>query len=86
LLDSAQAHAAMQRKVAMTTRAMAEARQQLLELETGRHAADRRALAATGEAVAQRVSEARQRAASATITREVIGRLLTQPSSAPSKP
>ena len=81
LLESAQAHAAMQRKVALTTQAMAEAKQQLLELETGRHAADRRALAATGEAVAQRSSEAKQRAASETITREVIGRLLTQPSS-----
>ena len=75
----------MQRKVALTTQAMAEARVQLLELETGRHAADRRALAATGEAVAQGTAEARQRAASETITREVIGRLLTQPSSAPSK-
>ncbi|MDB5951463.1 MAG: hypothetical protein JWR65_3318, partial [Massilia sp.] len=40
---------------------------------------------ATGEAVAQRSAEAKQRAASETITREVIGRLLTQPSAAPSK-
>jgi hypothetical protein len=81
LLDSAQAHATMQRKVAMTTQAMAEARQQLLEIETGRHAAERRALAATGEAVAQRMAEAKQRDASESITREVIGRLLTQQSS-----
>jgi hypothetical protein len=60
---------------------MAEARQQLLEIETVRHHAERRALAATGEAVAQRLAEAKQRDASESITREVIGRLLTQPSS-----
>jgi hypothetical protein len=75
----------MQRKVAATTRAMADAKRQLLELETGRHEAELRELATAGEAVARHSSEAQVRADSENITREVIGRLLTQPSPAPAK-
>jgi len=46
LLASAQAHAALQRKVADTTRAMADAKQQLLELEMQRAQQQERELAA----------------------------------------
>ncbi|HWW70978.1 MAG TPA: hypothetical protein VN089_13635, partial [Duganella sp.] len=45
LLETAKAHADMQRKVADTTAAMTAAKQKLLELESRRHGAVQKALA-----------------------------------------
>ena len=88
LLDSAQAIADVQHKSAVATRDMADAKRQLAELETARLAADTETLVATRQAIAQENAEsaanAVERASSATMTHQVIGRL-TQPSAAPAK-
>jgi hypothetical protein len=64
---------------------MADAKQQLLVLESSRHASELSDLATTGAALTRRSSEAKVRVESENLTREVIGRLLTQPSAAPAK-
>ena len=83
LLESAQAHAEMQHKTALATREMADAKRRLLEAEAQRLEADTQTLVATKQAIeleqAESAAGAVQRAASANITHEVIGRL-TQPS------
>jgi hypothetical protein len=91
LLASAQAHAALQRKAAETTRAMAAAKQQLLERDTARAQQQERELAALRASLEQpqsafssSLSAARAKAeqvSSASLTREVIERL-TQPNEA----
>ena len=85
LLESAQAHAEVQRKTALTTREMAEAKRQLVELESQRLQADTDTLVATRRAIdaehAETAAGAVQRATSANMTHQVIGRL-TQPSAA----
>ena len=70
----------MQRRTAATTQQMADARRELLELETKRLEEQAAELSATEDAVNERKAEARQRAASENITREVLGRLKKQPS------
>jgi len=59
---------------------MADARRELLELETKRLEEQAAELSATEDAINERKAEARQRAASENITREVLGRLKKQPS------
>ena len=63
---------------------MAAAKQQLLELEAQRYENEAHALSAINGEIAERSAEMTQRVASASITREVIGRL-TQPSGVPLK-
>jgi hypothetical protein len=85
LLEHAQAHAEMQRKTAQTTQAMADARRELLALETRRYEEQAAELAATGAVIGERKAEAQQRAASENIAREVLGRLKQQPSASASQ-
>ena len=80
LLEHAQAHAEMQRKTAATTLQMADARRELLALETKRLEEQAAELSATEDAINDRKAEARQRAASENITRDVLERLKKLPS------
>jgi hypothetical protein len=70
----------MQRRTAATTQQMADARRELLALETKRLEEQAAELSATEDAVNERKAEARQRTASENITREVLGRLKNMPS------
>jgi hypothetical protein len=81
LLEEAQKHAAMQRKVAKTTEEMVAAKRELAELESRRHDEQATDLATTKETLGERKEEAQQRAASEDLTREVIDRV-KQPSAA----
>ena len=78
----------MQRKAALATREMADAKQHLLDLESRRIEADTATLMAARQAIrleqVESAAGAVQRATSATMTHQVIGRL-TQPSAAPVK-
>ena len=78
----------MQRKSALTTREMADAKRQLLEIEAQRLEADTQTLVETKQAIVREQAEcaagAVQRATSANMTHEVIGRL-TQPSASVAK-
>ncbi len=80
LLEHAQAHAEMQRRTAATTRQMADARRELLALETQRLEEQAAELSATEDVIDERKAEANQRMASENITREVLGRLKKLPS------
>ena len=88
LLESAQAHAETQRKSALTTKEMADAKRQLAQLEAARLEADTLTLVATKQAIEAEKTEsaagAEQRSNSASITHAVLGRM-TQPSAAPVK-
>jgi hypothetical protein len=71
----------MQRKTAETTQTMADARRELLELESRRYDDQSAELATVQQALAERRAQEAQRAQSEDLAREVLDRL-NQPSAA----
>jgi hypothetical protein len=80
LLADAQRAAEMQRRTALATQEMADAKKRLVELESARQDEQVAELAALREQIEARQAEAKQRAESEDLAREVLGRLSQQPS------
>jgi hypothetical protein len=80
LLANAQLAAEMQRKTALATQEMADAKKRLVELESARQEEQVAELAALREQIEARQAEAKQRAESEDLAREVLGRFSQQPS------
>jgi hypothetical protein len=80
LLADAQRAAEMQRKTALATQEMADAKKRLVELESARQDEQVAELAALREQIEARQAEAKQRAESEDLAREVLGRFSQQPS------
>jgi hypothetical protein len=80
LLEHAQQAAEMQRKAAHATLEMVEAKRRLVELESGRQEAQVTELGALREQIDALQAEAKQRAESADMAREVLERFSQLPS------